>query len=75
MSSFVLVIIATLCQTSLWISLSSAWPPIRLHGDALDSHWLFERVPFVVMDAAAHVWDDVFRHGTCVPDVTARILG
>ena len=56
---------ATLCRTSLvhivgsmvlcklWISLSCAWPPIRLHGDAFDSHWLFERVPFEVMDAAA----------------------
>ena len=57
---------ATLCRTSLihivgsvvlcqlWISLSCAWPPIRLHGDALDSRWLFDRVPVVVM-AAAHV--------------------
>ena len=64
MSSFVLVINATPCHTSLihivgsvvlcqlWIPLACAWPPIRLHGDALDSHWLFERVPVVVMDAA-----------------------
>ena len=61
---FVVVINATLCCTSLihivgsmvlcqlWISLACAWPPIRLHGDALDSRGLFDRVPVVVMDAA-----------------------
>ena len=79
---FVVVINATLCRTSLihivgsvvlcqlWISLSCARPPIRLHGDALDSHGLFDRVPVLVMDAAAHVclgcclssWNMCARH-------------
>ena len=73
---------ATLCRTSLihivgsvvlcklWISISCAWPPIRLHGDAFASHWLFDRVPFVVTDAVAHVclgcclsqWNMCARH-------------
>ena len=64
---FVVVIHATLCRTSLihivgsvvlcqlWLSLSCAWPPIRLHGDALDSHGLFDSFPDLVMDAAGHV--------------------
>ena len=46
------------CGTTKKVTLfrvTRAWPPFRLHGDAVDSHWLFERVPLVVMDAAAHV--------------------
>ena len=66
---------ATLCRTSLiqivgsvvlcklWISLSC------------DSHWLFERsLLWSRMLLPTCVWDVVFRHETCVPDMSARVL-
>ena len=85
---FVVVINASLCRTSLihivgsmvlcqlWILLACAWPLIRLHGDALDSHKLFNKsLCWSWMLRATCVLDVVFRHRTCVPDMSARVLG
>ena len=75
MSSFVLVISATPCRTSLWISLSCAWSPFRLHGDAVDSHWLFEEGPFcgqgcyrprVCLGCCLSSWNMCARHSFLV---------
>ena len=84
---FVVVINATLCRTSLihivWVcGLVSAvdFAFLRMATDSIGRRRpRFARAlrqgPCCGHGCGACVWDVVFRHLTCVPDMSARILG